>query len=110
MAKQESIAFALYMIYIIWLLVVTWKVFVKTGRHGIFSIIPIVSAWQWFKMAGLPGILCLIPFFNIFLYMWASARIARRFGMSTFMVFLAVVFPVVPLSCIAFNKYLEYDF
>lgn len=63
------------------LLVATmWKIFVKAGRPGWYSLIPIFNVWVLFEIAGKPGWWCLIPIFNAIMLIVIPFEIARKFG------------------------------
>jgi apolipoprotein N-acyltransferase len=71
---------------VVFILVSLWKVFVKTGRPGWYSIIPIFNMYQLIKIAGKPGwwlILFFIPFVNIVFAIIVSIGVAKAFGKGT---------------------------
>jgi len=74
---------------LIWLLVVVvviaglWKTFVKAGKPGIVSIIPIVNMVFLLEIAGRPIwwiILFFIPLVNLIILIVVSIDVARKFG------------------------------
>lgn len=63
-----------------------WKVFVKAGKPGWASIVPIYNAFVLLDIAGKPAwwfILFLIPLVNIVIAFIVSIAIAKRFGKGT---------------------------
>jgi len=72
---------------IIWLVVILafWQVFVKAGKPGWASIIPIYNIYVLLKIAGRPGwwlILYLIPVVNWVISIVVSIDVAKAFGKS----------------------------
>lgn len=62
-----------------------WKVFVKAGKPGWASLIPIYNIYVLLEIAGRPGwwvILCLIPFVNFVVLLLVSIDLAKSFGQS----------------------------
>lgn len=100
----------LYVIYLITMMVCIWRIFVKAGRSGFLSVIPIVNVWTLYKIAGLPGWLSLIPVVNLFTTLILPFLLCRKFRMSIIMIILAYIVPIVPMACIAFNPLIEYEF
>ena len=63
-----------------------WKTFVKAGKPGWASLIPIYNVWVMLQIAGKPGwwlILLLIPLVNLVVAVLVSIGIANRFGKGT---------------------------
>lgn len=97
-------------ITMLYFLTVMWRVYIKAGVPGVFSIIPIVNLWQYFSIAKMPGWLSIIPIVNIVLYPVVNWKICKAYNLGLFLRILSLIVPVVPLSCIAFNVLVEYDF
>ena len=63
-----------------------WKTFVKAGKPGWASLIPIYNVWVMLQIAGRPGwwiILLFIPLVNLVVAVLISISIANRFGKGT---------------------------
>ncbi|MBK8575424.1 MAG: signal peptidase I [Elusimicrobia bacterium] len=83
----------------VFMLVCVWKVFVKAGKPGWASLIPIYNAYVLLKMAGKPSwwlLFLLIPLVNIvfgFLTMLAlSERFGKGVGYALGLIFLPIIF------------------
>jgi hypothetical protein len=73
----------IYLAFVVFAVVVMWKVFAKAGQPGWAAIIPIYNIYVWLKVAGRPGwwlILMLIPIVNIILSVIVSIDIAKSFA------------------------------
>jgi hypothetical protein len=60
-----------------------WKTFVKAGKPGWASIVPIYNVIVMLEIAGLPLWMIIgffIPFVNLFVYIWLFYNIVKRFG------------------------------
>lgn len=87
-----------------------WKMFVKAGRPGWASIVPIYNGWVLYEISGKPGWWVLVgavpfvgPFIAIILSLLASIELAKRFGKTT-------SFGVVMLFLVPFIGYLILGF
>jgi len=91
-----------------------WKIFVKAGRPGWASVIPVYNSWVLFEISGKPGwwalsiLLGFIPFVGslvfLVLYIIAMLELAKRFGKSTaFAVFGLIIFSFVGLLILGFG-------
>ncbi len=78
-----------FVFLLIWLLVLVvviagfWKTFVKAGKPGIVSIIPIANIVFLLEIAGRPiwwVILFFIPLVNLIIVIVVSIDVARKFG------------------------------
>lgn len=98
------------LIVLVYTVVLYWRIFQKSGHSGWIALIPFANMWVLFKIGALPGILSLIPIVNVILYVVVKWRIVRKFGMGIVMAIFGIVFPYIPLTCIAFNDLIEYDF
>lgn len=102
--------FALICVISLYMTVVKWLIFTKSGRPGWWCLIPFLRNWQWFKIGGLPGFLSILPIVNLFCYIVAQCRVIKKFGMGFGMVIMGLFMALIPLTCIAFNPLVEYDF
>jgi hypothetical protein len=86
-----------------------WKVFVKAGRPGWASLIPIYNTYVLVKIAGRPGwwlLLFLIPLVNIAIAIVVAIDIAKAFGQSVlFGVLLLFVLSGIGYLVLGFGDY-----
>ena len=90
----------------IFMIVTVWKVFVKAGRPGWASIVPIYNVYCWMKIAGKPGwwlLFCLIPVANLIVGIIVTIEIAKAFGKSTGFAVLMIFLPIIALPILAFG-------
>lgn len=103
---------SIYAIIIIITTIITfiglWKVFIKAGVKGWYSIIPILNAWFAVKIINKKFwwfIYCLIPFINIFVAMLIIIEIMKCFRKNGLLIQIAgVLFPFVILPWLGFSK------
>jgi hypothetical protein len=60
-----------------------WKVFIKAGRPGWESIIPIYNLYIMIKIGGKPGwwlLMFFIPLVNLIFLIWTYNMISKSFG------------------------------
>lgn len=97
----------IYLAFIVFAVVVMWKVFVKAGQPGWAAIIPIYNIYVWLKVAGRPGwwlILFLIPIVNIVMALIVSMDISKSFGKdSVFGVVGLWLFSLIGYAILAFG-------
>ena len=97
----------IYLAFIVFAVVVMWKVFVKAGQPGWAAIIPIYNIYVWLKVAGRPGwwlILMLIPFVNVIMALIVSMDIAKSFAKdSVFGVVGLWLFSLIGYAILAFG-------
>lgn len=86
------------------MIIAQWKIFKKAGRPGWHSIIPFLNTWTLFEMAGLQGWLSLIPVVNIFALWVVYYKLAIKFGKSSGFAICTLLFPMVCLPILAFDK------
>lgn len=63
-----------------------WKIFIKAGKPGWFSIIPIYNLYVLHEISGRPGwwiIFYIIPILGIVISIVVSISLAKSFGRST---------------------------
>jgi Family of unknown function (DUF5684) len=83
---------------IVVMIVGMWKVFVKAGKPGWASIIPIYNLYVLTEIAGRPilwFILLLIPCVNIVAHIVISIDIAKNFGKDTIYAIGLILFPFI---------------
>jgi len=86
------------------LMIAQWKIFSKAGRKGWYAFIPILNMWTFLEICGLSGWLSLIPGVNVIVNYFAYYKLAIKFGKSSGFAICTVLFPMVCLSIIAFDK------
>jgi hypothetical protein len=72
-----------YLLILLLIIISWWKIFVKAGKPGWASIIPIYNLIVILEIAGKPlwwFILLLIPFVNIIVFIIVLVSFARNFG------------------------------
>ena len=100
---------------IVFLIVCSWKVFVKAGKPGWASIVPGYSSWVLAEIGGKPGwwglmvLLGFIPFVGAIVALIFSVLIllgvARNFGKDeVFAIFGLILFPFVGFPILAFSN------
>jgi len=60
-----------------------WRIFVKAGRPGWASIVPLYNVWVLLRISGKPGwwvILVFVPLVNIVIGILEATGLARAFG------------------------------
>lgn len=102
-----GVAMFLYLI-LNWIMI--WNIFVKAGRPGWYIFVPFLNSWQELAIVDLPGWLIFIPLVGPIMMVIARIRwcsyVGLGFGYKVLMVFI----PCIPLACIAFNPYLEWNY
>ncbi|SDN88365.1 DUF5684 domain-containing protein [Lentzea jiangxiensis] len=97
----------IYLAFLVFTVVVFWKVFTKAGQPGWAAIIPIYNIYVWLKVAGRPGwwlVLFLIPFVNIVMALIVSIDVAKSFAKDTvFGVVGLWLFSVIGYAILAFG-------
>ena len=83
-------------------LITQWKIFVKAGRPGWYSLIPIFNIYQMFKIAGMSGwmmLLMFIPIANIVVSILFAINLAKAFGkgggFAVGLIFLSFIFMLI---------------
>jgi hypothetical protein len=96
----------LYWIWIIALLVGMWKMFVKAGKPGWASIIPIYNIIVLLEIIGKPIwwiILLIIPVINIFVFFYVAHLLSKSFGKDVVMTLLLFFLPFIGYPMLAFS-------
>lgn len=91
----------------LFMIISTWRIFKKAGKHGWASIVPIYNFIVLIEVAGLPlwyFILFLIPFVNIYAMFKIYIELAHKFGKGTCFGVLSIFFPIICLPILAFGK------
>lgn len=75
-----------------------WKLYVKAGKPGWASIIPIYNLWVMLEIVGRPGwwiILFFIPFVNFVVWIIVSIDLAASFGKGIGYAIGLMIFPYI---------------
>lgn len=103
----------LLLVIFIWLalailmIVAMWKVFIKAGRPGWASLIPIYNTYVFLKIAGKSGwwlIWLCIPVLNIIFGIIATAAFAEKFGKGAGFTIGLILLPIVCFPILAFGE------
>jgi len=89
------------------MIVVMWKIFVKSGRKGWQSLIPLYNYYCLSKITFNKGwlfILLLITPINFVFMLVIFYKLAKRFGKSTAFAVCSIFFPYITMQMIAFDK------
>jgi len=94
--------------FYIFMVAVQWKIFVKAGKPGWASLIPIYSTVVLLQIVGKPDwwvILSLVPFVNLVVSIIISLELAKSFAKSSsFAVLGLILFPVIGYTMLAFGN------
>lgn len=94
------ICLAVYVLFVIGL----WKTFVKAGKAGWISLIPVYNLWTLYELGDQKGFWCLIPVANIIFYVKACLSLNKKFGKATWFAFLMIFVPEVAFIILGFSK------
>lgn len=94
------LAIAFYVVLVIGM----WKVFVKAGKAGWISLIPVYNMWTLYELGDQKGFWCLIPVANIIFYVKACLSLNKKFSKPTWFAFLMIFVPEVAFIILGFSK------
>lgn len=102
----------LALIFTIYMIIVTWKIFEKAGEEGWKSLVPIYNIYTMVKIVKQPPIMTigfLIPFVNIFFGLYLLYKLCHAFGQKDAGFIIGMIFfsPIF-LSVLAFGKKYQY--
>lgn len=87
-----------------------WKIFVKAGKPGWASLIPIYNLWVLYEIVGLPGWIALLAFipvigsFIVFVtYIVAAIRLPEYFGKQPAFALGLIFLPIIFYPMLAFG-------
>lgn len=103
--------YAVIMILTVILLIAQWKLFVKAGKPGWASIVPIYNFIVMLEIVGRPVwwfVLLLVPFVNIVIEIMLILDLAKAYGKSSGYGVLMLLFPYVMFPLLAFSKDTQY--
>jgi len=78
-----ALALLFALAFFAFLIITGWKIYVKAGRQGWESIIPIYSFYVMLKIVGKPWwwmLLLLVPIANIVIAIWTINMLSKSFG------------------------------
>jgi hypothetical protein len=96
-----------YLAIIILIIAGMWKVFVKAGKPGWASIIPIYNLVVLLEIVGKPIwwiILMLIPLVNLIVYIIILVELAKRFGKGVGFAIGLLIFPFICFPILGFGS------
>ncbi|WP_236652803.1 DUF5684 domain-containing protein [Chitinophaga vietnamensis] len=100
-----------WLLYMVFSIICTWKVFQKAGEEGWKCLIPIYNVIIMLKIVGKPWwwlLLFCIPFLNIVFGIWVMNLLSKSFGKSEgFTVGLIFLGPIF-LAILAFDRTITY--
>ena len=100
MVAYYIICIAVYVLFVIGL----WKTFVKAGKAGWISLIPVYNLWTLYELGDQKGFWCLIPVANIIFYVKACLSLNKKFGKAGWFAFLMIFVPEVAFIILGFSK------
>jgi len=92
---------------IVFLVVILWKIFVKTGRKGYISLIPFYNFYCLCKIIignGWLFLLMFIPLVNLIFSMYLSYKLAKIFGKSTLYAVGTIFLGIILIPLLAFDN------
>ncbi len=82
-AGTSTVIAFIYIAVLILLLVAIWKIYVKAGRPGWASLIPLYNCYVYYDIAmgnGWLFLLSFVPFVNIVISIIVTHRLSKAFG------------------------------
>jgi hypothetical protein len=110
-AGAMAIISIVYLAVFALIIVSMWKLFVKAGKPGWASIVPIYNSYQVTQIAGRPWwwlLLMLIPFAGIVFAVIIVVDFVKSYGKSTGFALLALFLPFVAYPIMALDKNVVY--
>ena len=107
MGAGSVIMMIIWLAVAIFMIVATWKVFVKAGRPGWAVLIPIYNTYVFLKIAGKPGwwlILFFIPLLNLIFGIIATIAFAQSFGKGAGFAVGLIFLPIIFIPILAFGE------
>ncbi len=89
------------MVLMVLTIVSMWKIFVKAGRPGWASLIPIYNNWVLLEVSGLSGWFILIP---MLIPILVGIKLPEKFGKETAYAIGLIFLPIVFYPLLAFGK------
>ena len=107
MGAGSVIMMIIWLAVAIFMIVATWKVFVKAGRPGWAVLIPIYNTYVFLKIAGKPGwwlIWFFIPVLNLIFGIIATLAFAQSFGKGAGFAVGLIFLPIIFIPILAFGE------
>lgn len=104
---DSAVGMALVTLLVMWVLIIAisvaslvgmWKMFVKAGKEGWKSIIPVYNMIVMLQITGMPEwyvILYFLPFVNIYVTVKVAIELSKVFGKTTAFGLVLLFFPPV---------------
>ncbi len=105
-SASGSIFGFVYFVFIILMIIGMWKIFVKAGRPGWHSIIPIYNQIVLLQIAGKPEwwfLLMFVPLVNIIVIFMMWSALSKSFGKSTVFTLGLIFLPFVTIPVLGFG-------
>jgi hypothetical protein len=97
----------IYLVFLVFFIIATWKVFAKAGKPGWAAIIPLYNTYVMLKIAGKPGwwlLLFFVPIINFIVSILLALGLAQAFGKSgTFGIIGLWLFSPIGYAILAFG-------
>ena len=102
----------IFLAFIVFYIVLQWKIFVKAGEKGWWSLVPFANTYHLFKITWGNGNLfwlLLLPVGNLILIYATCYKLAKSFGMSTGLAVACIFISPIIMAIIAFDKKYTYQ-
>ena len=96
-----------YIIFVVFMIIVQWKIYVKAGKPGWGCIVPIYNIILQLEIAGRPLwwiFLMFIPFVNFIIAIIIALDIAKAFGKGTGFGIGMILLPIIFYPILAFDS------
>lgn len=96
-----------YLVFLVVMLVSMWKVYVKAGKPGWASIVPIYNTLVLLEIVGKPWywiLLMLIPIVNLVILVMLYHEVSKAFGKGVGMTLLLIFLPFIGWPMLAFGS------
>ena len=96
-----------YIIFVVFMIIVQWKIYVKAGKPGWGCIVPIYNIILQLEIAGRPIwwiFLMFIPFVNFIIAIIIALDIAKAFGKETGFGIGMILLPIIFYTILAFDS------
>ncbi len=97
-------------------LIALWRIFVKAGKPGWISIIPIYNIYSLFEIVGIKGWYIFVGFIPVFGWIFISiitiiayVRLAECFNKNTVFIFGLILFNTIFMCILAFDNSSVYN-
>ena len=104
--------FVIYIIAVVLLAIVVWKLYTKAGKPGWASLVPIYSSIVEMEIIGRPAwwfLLYIIPVFGIYVMVLDRIILAKSFGKDGGFAVGLILLPFIFYPILAFGKTAQYQ-